>query len=1181
MQQSPYASSASHRQSPSRDSDATLYPPSQASSMTLTSEEAGTRSSHGSGRSTHSRRVQNPQQQLSQIEKSVTHLLVATKQLLETLTLWSRGTATESEVSDVYVRLGYEFNIASRAFNAIGVDTQDLGNVPELLRGILEETLSQEASQASLDNFLPRIRDIIINLLHGLKKKQQRLRQRSGRDGIPNGTSPRQGSVGSTSEIEEPQSRASSTRLPPRQDSSDYVTDGPDLPPRSSSVPGRSSPNKYDANPSNPRANRGTAGSQLSTDSSLSSNTMQQIPVIAPYPPDDTMPTSPDPRAPPAYNVSDFPPPPPPPKQQDALAALQRGGELERRASRRFSAYQIQKHLGTNGIPLPPTQNSPIPNRGRDARESMNAVRIRGSLLHSRQRSAQKLPIDTSYEKGTDVSRRISEESSQGSAPSIKPPREPLPEDSPVQKTPEDKLGPSRFLESDRPLVGATLSGPLSEPVELPADSPTKDQKPASIPARNGSRRVKSPSPQPDQFIPEQSPQPGKELTLFLQYRSKIKKYVFADGSDLSAGRLQLAFIEKFAWDTHRNGELPEIYIQDPVSGVRHELEDINDIKDRSVLVLNVEQLDEVKHHIDDKFGGLSRLVESIKTVVTDQQSAIQRVAERQQQAAKEIAGIAAAPAVSSARVSTVLTPRSPMPSNGSSDVSISSAAQLSEVQSLRRDLAVVRQTYSSFASDIEASMSAIRTKAAAVKSTAIKVSLPALTGDSGRSYVNAGKKTLQDDSEKIVTRVDDLQDVVEDLRKDVVSRGVRPLPRQLETTAKDLSIATAELKKLQDFLAKEKPLWTKIWEQELQTVCEERDLLTMQEELAADLRDDLEKAAQTLELVEQATKQQNLQTDEKQGTARSASGRNLLHAVAYDKAVDPRQARDGVLGEVKALQPNHEGRLEAIERAEKARQRELEERREGEFKKELGSFVEEGKLKKSGGVEEAERLRKAKDERARKENWERQNARAKAAAAVAASTENGAEERKDGENKAVGAPPTNGEEANEAKAQAPEDMPIRTYSVRPWVRVGIPPLPISPVPSLVDISPNDLSQSAPSSTIRLVEPTPAPESPTPLQNPTYMSGTPTSEATSPPTAKPTSTTIVPERRTPRSSFFGPRDKDKASPKTPPTVRPRGKTVPMAVPSTPERADTASLHSFTPSTSSKHISSWFSGLLGR
>jgi hypothetical protein len=883
------------------------------------------------------------------------------------------------------VRLGYEFNIASRAFNAIGVDTTDLGNVPELLRGILEETLSQEASQASLDNFLPRIRDIIINLLHGLKKKQQRLRQRTGRDGTLNGGSTRSGSIGSNGDLEESQQqRSQSTRLPTRGDSAEFGGNGPNLPPRSSSVvTGRSSPSKYDSLPSNPKANRSTAASQLSTDSSLSSGTAQQMPVIAPYPSDDAMPKAPAP-AQPNYAI-DFPPPPPPPKQEDALAALQRGGELERRASRRFSQYQIQKHLGTNGIALPPVQNSPIPNRGRDVRESMNAVRTRASMMHNRQRSNQQRPaVETKFDSSNDVSRRISEESSQSSVPNIAPPSEPGPEDSPTQKTPDDKLGPTpNFSESDQPQLGATLSGPLSEPIGLNSEeSPVKEtKKPSSLPSRAGSRRIKSSSPQPEQFIPEQSPQPDKELTLFLQYKSKIKKYVFADGFDLSAGRLQLAFIEKFAWDTHRYGELPEIHIQDPVSGVRYELEDINDVKDRSVLVLNIEQLDEVKNHIDDKFNGLSRLVESIKTVVDDQQSTIQRVAERQQQTARELAGIAAAPTMSSARNSALIPPRS-APSGVPIEGGVNSATQLSEVQSLRRDLAVVRQTYSSFVSDIQASMSTIRTKANAVKSTAIKAALPSLDGDTGRAYINTGKKTLQDDSEKIVNRVDDLQDLVEDLRKDVVQRGVRPLPRQLEITAKDLSTATAELKKLQDFLAKEKPLWTKIWEQELQTVCEERDMLTMQEELAADLQDDLEKAAQTLELVEQATKQQNLETEKEQGKGlRSASGRNAINAAALDKVVDPREARDGVLGEVKALQPNHESRLEAIERAEKARQRELATRNDDEFKRELGNFVEEGKLKKSGGIEEVERLRKAKDERARKEFAEREVARQRAKA--------------------------------------------------------------------------------------------------------------------------------------------------------------------------------------------------------
>jgi hypothetical protein len=104
-------------------------------------------------------------------------------------------------------------------------------------------------------------------------------------------------------------------------------------------------------------------------------------------------------------------------------------------------------------------------------------------------------------------------------------------------------------------------------------------------------------------------------------------------------------------------------------------------------------------------------------------------------------------------------------------------------------------------------------------------------------------------------------------------------------------------------------------------------------------------------------------------GLPRSASGTGT-----NTPALDPALAKEGVLGEVRALQPNHENRLEAIERAEKLRQRELESRRGGEFQKELGDFVEAGKLKKSGGVEEVERARKAKDERIRREVWERQN---------------------------------------------------------------------------------------------------------------------------------------------------------------------------------------------------------------
>lgn len=898
-----------------------------------------------------------PTPPLSQIEKSVTHLLVATKQLLETLTQWSRHQATDAQVSDVYVRLGYEFNIACRAFTAINVDTSDLGNVPELLRHILESTLSQEASVESLEKYLPRIRDIIINLLHGLKRKQQKLRQKQGRDGTGEAPVPRTTSVSSVGSANTglttllDQGLTDNFRDSAGSDQNNATNDGGN-PPRGASASNRRGLPTRDQ----------SRGSLSSDQSSLSSNTMQNIPVLPPYPGDDS--AMPPPSGSGEFDVDSFPPPPPPPKQQNALAALQRGGELERRASRRYSAYQISKHLGAspNGVPmLPPAQNSPIPNRGRnDARESMRAVQIRERERHTRQNSNSRMATEVAP---TRVPSAISEEV--GTPPVIHPPQEPDPDSSPAVKTPEDKLR-QPFSELDAP--SATLQGPPADALPVPPSSLREEIGATSAP-ETPKHQQQTAAVRDGQFTPEQSPPLGKELTIFLQYKTKVKKFVLTDGyKDLTMARLQLAFIEKFAWSTHHNGvDLPEIYIQDPVSGVRHELEDLNDIKDRSVLVLNVEVLDEVKRHIDEGLGGLKRIVEGVKTAVDDQQTTIQRVSDRQQDAAKEMARLAAAP-TSPTKVSYVESQRP----NGIlvSPSKVNSQAQLSEIQSLRRDLAVLRQTYSGFQADIQNSMSVIRTKASSVKSVAVKAAIPDIKGESGRSYVNAGKKTLNEDSDKLVGQVDDLQDIVEDLRKDVVLRGVRPLPRQLENVGKDIAQATMELKRMEDFLKREQPIWKKIWEKELETVCNDREEMTMQEDLAADLKDDLEKAAQTFALVEQATKEQ-LKDAPNGGNAARALSRGLNHVGGGDPTV----AKEGVLGEVRALQPNHENRLEAIERAEKLRQKELESRRGGdELQQEVVKFVKEDKLKKSGGFEEVERARKAKDDKIRKEVWERQN---------------------------------------------------------------------------------------------------------------------------------------------------------------------------------------------------------------
>jgi len=892
----------------------------------------------------------------------------------------------------VYVRLGYEFNLACRAFNAIGVETSDLGPVPDVLRTILEDTLSQDASAQSLDRYLPQIRDIIINLLHGLKKKQARLRSRQqreeGRAGIPG----RQASAGSLpsnhTAIGQLYDEAAASTMPniqpamqsPKRPSRRYGSNGSleDAPPGQHTSP-----------------TRGTSY----TDREASRRETQQLLTQTTQ---DNVAT---PRA--AQSSSgappNFPAPPPPPQQDDALGALQRSGELERRASRRFSAYQIQKHLGpsTNGVPVLPTQNSPIPNRGRDVRESLNAVRLRGSYVHSRQRSTksfQEISKSAQAQVAANVPDAVQEEQNKPSEAAI-PEAAPEPDSEEVAKaSAKQPYAEPEAAEVAPPSFPQPPKGPSLDDAFNPEgnNTPAAEKAPETPKAgRFATSGIVTPSSAPT-FVGEQ-PSPGKELTLFLQYKTKIKKYVLPEGIlDLTIGRLQLAFIEKFAWNTHSNGaDLPEIYIQDPVSGIRHELEDLNDVKDRSVLVLNVDNLDEVKKHFDDSLSGVRSMVEGVREALAGQGTIIQRVSDRQLEAAKEMARLAAAPPAAAAVV--------PSPLSGQKAPISGSNSQIAELQSLRRDLAVLRQTYSNFTTDITGSMSAVRAKASQVKAAAEEVAVPSYEGDAGRARVNTGKKELGDESERLVARVDDLQDLVEDLRKDVVQRGVRPLPRQLEGVNRDISTAMKEIKKMQDFLAREKPIWTKIWEKELQLVCEERDQLTMQEDLAADLQDDLEKAAQTFALVEQATKEQAMEKAKDGGVTLRATSRTL----GIDPTVDPMKAKDGVLGEVRALQPNHESRVEAIERAEKARKKELETRRIGLFQKELGNFVQQGKLKKSGGVEEAERLRNAKDDRIRKEVWDRQQARnaemekAEAEAAAAAAAEQKPEGEDETENPA------------------------------------------------------------------------------------------------------------------------------------------------------------------------------------
>jgi len=891
-------------------------------------------------------------------------------------------------VSDVYVRLGYEFNLACRAFSSIGVDTGDLGPVPDLLRSILEDTLSQPASPQALDNYLPRIRDIIINLLQGLKRKQSKLRSRPPKEPPGTGSSkPGQPPSRQTSAA----SDATSTTLldQPGASRTDGRRDSPSM------LDPQNGPSE--GNMPQPSTERSSLRRSIRRDpqqkippsdssSTMSSTTAQNLPVLSPSSQADTN-----------SIVANFPHAPPPPPKQDALTALQRGGDLERRASRRFSAYQISKHLGAspNSVPsIPAAQNSPIPNRGREVRESMRAVTSRTSSYQgARQKSSAGKPNDASPSRAGTLKhpQRISEERDDPPSlntqevPRIEAPVDQGPDDSPTAKTPDEYHGLPRIdsVITPGPQLGATVNGPFSPSKDSyfgdvdgqrqqgnAATSPERQQEVEAAKeteAQPATEMRSSATPPPTTSVElESSPASQKELTLFLQYKTRIKKFVLPGGYEgLTLARLQLAFIEKFAWHSHNDGaDLPEIYIQDPVSGVRHELEDLSDVKDRSVLVLNFEVLDEVKKHFDDGIGGLRSTLEGVRSLLDGQTTMMQRFGDRQLEASKDMARLSTTPTPRAARASTIDSSKTP----SGAVAAPASEGQLLEVANLRRDIAVLRQTYSSMSSDFAAAMKDIKAKAANVKAAAETAATPTYEGNAGRTHVNEGKKTLMNDSEALVNRVDNLSDTVEDLRKDVVSRGVRPRPGNLEILSKEISAVSKDLTRVKEFMKREKPIWTKIWEQELNLVCTERDDLTQQEELMGDLFGDLEDVQNVFNLVEEAMKQQNLQGGT--GALRSTSKN-----IDIDPTLDPSQAKEGVLDEVRALRPNHEDRLEAIERAERQRRKDLESRSGNEFQKEVEQFVEEGKLKKTGGMDEVERLRALKDQRAFKENWATQQA--------------------------------------------------------------------------------------------------------------------------------------------------------------------------------------------------------------
>lgn len=883
----------------------------------------------------------------------------------------------------------------------------DLNSVPDDLRTCLEAALSEEASPATLDQHLPQIRQIVVHLLQGLKVKQAKWRAakrqhdldasnlnrpNSSRDlGAPPDRPqlPHPSIRGGPRSLAGPKSREDLRRMavaPPS--SSDHHRSQPCPSPvaHSSSRSSGSSDLPFapkfndSATASKPSHDHHSSGSASKSRLSPVSRAVRSVndfsdrlrgnkasPPSASSPPPMHPPHG-NTVIPPARSDDSYQPPiPRSPRsessnqaQASSLEALRKAEMLQRRASKRFSTYTYNKiaatasphkrsgdgpnlGLGPNVPALPRSPNSLTFLISRDDHESAREISEAGRELmkaSNNQRSYDAQP--TAENSGSTYHTLRPGDGEVGSSPLNR-----------VQDSTSALTEKSETSIRMRPITPDSNSLSLN-PMETPPHS----------------RKLmgsSSTGPQDPSF------------TVFLQLGRDVKKAKLDSTPTIAS--LRVLFMDRFQFNPGSDS-FPEIYLRDPQSGIQYQLEDLNEVKDRVVLSLNIDALDQVKTHIDSGLSSLAREIKDLKSSITNlRRQSIPPTFPASLTTLKSSRPSTPSPETQlkpTSRQANKHTEPLPSPNEKAGSPTVASLSepsnaansptdlklqqlngtfkdQYTEVQSLRRDLGILRQLYSTFTGETKNMLAGLRLQTESVKQAATaKVA-------SSRTFIDSGKAKVESQSQDLVTKVESLQDTVEDLKQDVTNRKVKPKPSTMETISQSIQTVKTELERFTNHIATIKPAWKKSWEDELQNIVDEQQLLNYQEDLIKDLKEDLEAASNLFGHVEHyldARKASKVKPKEFVLPMTSPTGSNS------GLMTNPRDGLETVLMQVKGLEPNPESRLKAIEAAERIREKNLKEvAKENEFAQELAGFVGNKKLKMTGGHEEIERLRNFKSE--------------------------------------------------------------------------------------------------------------------------------------------------------------------------------------------------------------------------
>ncbi|KAG8989839.1 Bud site selection protein 6, partial [Tulasnella sp. 427] len=263
------------------------------------------------------------------------------------------------------------------------------------------------------------------------------------------------------------------------------------------------------------------------------------------------------------------------PAVENSILALQKSDALERRATKRFSSYTFTKMAGGA---------TGLKQLGFSRNLNRRSIAPSASIGQLSTQDLEALAEVDETKSGSPVL-GVGRKGETGSAPVQVKPVLSAPEGARSAIVEGRTASPAR-QEVNVNLKGLVVRGRSDEAVSRPGTRPS------------------SPRPRPP--------------SIFLQVGRHVKKVQIDPNTPISLSSLRVLFVDKFAYNPGQDN-FPAIYIRDAKSGVQYELEDIDEIKNGTLLSLNIEPLDQVKQHIDRQMMALTTEIKDLRSALDAQ----------------------------------------------------------------------------------------------------------------------------------------------------------------------------------------------------------------------------------------------------------------------------------------------------------------------------------------------------------------------------------------------------------------------------------------------------------------------------------------------------------------------------------------------------------------------------------